>query len=194
MDQALSDAGSVQRCCYSLLPLEQLGIVLWKHWLVRIRSTRDNVKQFVLPLVMLLLVWAIYYNFAPDKESSGFFEILFVPLAFFLVLQARTRRRRRHRRVRRPFLFVFAPPRTAQRRGGSAGCKAPSSAFLLFIRRRAFSLSPPPPPPPPPTPTALSVLLRSPRERRPICGTGGRSQKKTVCRRPRPVPPARRRR
>ncbi|KAJ8599123.1 hypothetical protein CTAYLR_006346 [Chrysophaeum taylorii] len=60
----------------------QLRVLLWKHWITRKRSISQNVQLFVLPIISLSLCFLFYLSFnTPDRDSTGWLELIFVPLA-----------------------------------------------------------------------------------------------------------------
>lgn len=67
--------------------MRQLGVLLWKHWTTRKRSLEQNVQLFVLPITSLTLCCLFYFTFnPPDRNSTGWLELIFVPLAVFQLM------------------------------------------------------------------------------------------------------------
>lgn len=70
----------------------QLKVMLAKkHYVIRKRSLGQNVQQFGLPLVAMLLCFLLYVAFprpGGKRSSSGFLELLFTPIALIMLMQA----------------------------------------------------------------------------------------------------------
>ena len=61
----------------------QMRVLLRKQWLVRKRSTIENVQLFVIPVFALGVTYLFYYVFQSGRrkgESTGVLELVFVPL------------------------------------------------------------------------------------------------------------------
>ena len=61
-----------------------------KHWIIRKRSMGQNFQLFGLPLISLLLCFLLYEVFprpGGKRDSSGFLELLFTPIALVMLMQ-----------------------------------------------------------------------------------------------------------
>lgn len=62
-------------------------MLLWKHWVTRKRSFEQNVQLFILPIMSLTICCLFYFAFnVPDRNSTGWLELIFVPLAVFQLM------------------------------------------------------------------------------------------------------------